>query len=63
MIENVRQTRRSFLRAAARLALLGGLGGLGVTLARRDPACRRPDGCGGCARYAQCALPQKAARP
>ena len=63
MTKDSPQTRRSFLRAAARMALLGGLGGLAAALTRRNPACRRRYGCDGCVRYAQCALPQKAGRP
>jgi|GEM_PF-2723903 len=63
MTRNEQPSRRDVLRAAVRLALLGGFGGLGLALARRGPACRRTDGCRGCAQYAHCALPQKEARP
>ncbi len=63
MTRNEQPSRRDLLRGAVRLALLAGLGGLGLALARREPACRRADGCRGCAQYAHCARPQKEARP
>jgi len=56
-------TRRDALAAAARWALLGGLGALGLALGRRAGACPRAGVCRGCPEYAACVRPEKEARP
>ncbi|MEI6072383.1 MAG: hypothetical protein WCS31_11370 [Verrucomicrobiae bacterium] len=55
------KSRREFLRAAARVALLGTVGLLGAVLVRREQDCASRGGCGGCAASGSCALPWKEA--
>ncbi|MEI6279738.1 MAG: hypothetical protein WCQ16_10220 [Verrucomicrobiae bacterium] len=56
------KTRREFLRAAARGALLGAVGLIGAVLFRRQQDCAARGGCGGCAVSDGCSLPWKEAQ-
>ena len=53
------QNRREFLRTAARLVLLAGVGALGVKLFRRESVteCINNSVCGNCRVFAECGLP------
>jgi len=55
------QSRREFLRAAARATLLGMAGFLGVALFRRRD-CTARGGCAGCNLAENCTLPWKEAK-
>ena len=53
------QNRRDFLRTAARLVLLTGVGALAVKLFRRESvtACINNSVCGNCRVFSECGLP------
>jgi|GEM_PF-3516536 len=53
------KTRREFLRAAVRAALLGTVGLVGALLVRRQQDCTARGGCDGCHVSGGCALPWK----
>lgn len=56
------QTRRGFLRTAARAISLGALGVIGSVLLRRRQTCKTRGGCGACTLADDCSLPWKEAK-
>ena len=56
------KTRREFLQAAARVALLGMVGLIGAVLVRRQQDCTARGGCHGCNISDGCSLPWKEAK-
>jgi len=58
-MNNQPPTRREFLQAAARFALLGTVGLIGAVLFRRQQDCPGRGTCGGCHVFDGCPLPWK----